>query len=382
MHDSRSLGLTPKEATVLIVEDQPEQIDTIKSTLAEMFTVKIATSGELAIDIATRFPVDLILLDIILPGIDGFEVCRRLKSMENTRDIPIIFLTVKDSYKDESLGLSLGAQDFIRKPSNPDVVLSRSINTVALFRANRRLAKNNTKLNAYLRIREDMEHISRHDLKGPLQGIISVPDLLLESERLDQEERQLVKLLQKSGYSMLQMINRSLDLLKMELGTYALQAETFDLLEVIERVVGDVGVLMAQKTINIRVVNLNAETNNIEPCSVYGDRMLCYSLFHNLIKNAIEAAPTNDQITVQLINVGTDVSITLTNSGEVPEEIRDTFFDKYSTHGKKQGTGVGTYSARLAATIQNGSLQLDTSKLGKTSLIMVLPRFPKSRGSC
>ncbi|MGN7613213.1 response regulator [Magnetococcales bacterium HHB-1] len=122
-------------ATILIVDDQPESIDIIKRVLEKDFTIKIATRGELALRIAESNAIDLILLDIIMPGMDGFEVCRRLKANKVTQAIPVMFLTSKDSYEDEVAGLQMGAIDFIRKPFNPVVLLARSKHVIALFNA-------------------------------------------------------------------------------------------------------------------------------------------------------------------------------------------------------------------------------------------------------
>lgn len=134
------------EATILLVDDQPENIDVIKAALDDHFSVRVATRGEVALRIAARGGIDLILLDVMMPGLDGFETCRRLKSAVNTRNIPVVFLTSKDTLEDEVLGLKLGAVDFIRKPSHPMVVLTRCMNTLALFEARRRFKVQNRQL--------------------------------------------------------------------------------------------------------------------------------------------------------------------------------------------------------------------------------------------
>lgn len=103
--------------TILLVDDTPANIKVLNTALKEQYQTKIATNGEKALQIANRDPApDLILLDIMMPKMDGFEVCKRLKSSEVTKDIPIVFLSGKDSAADRSKGLSLGAIDFIEKP--------------------------------------------------------------------------------------------------------------------------------------------------------------------------------------------------------------------------------------------------------------------------
>ena len=109
--------------TILLVDDAPANIKVLNTALKEKYQTKIATNGEKALQIAGRDPApDLILLDIMMPGMDGFEVCRQLKLNENTKNIPVIFLSAKDSPADRSKGLALGAVDFIEKPIDVSMV--------------------------------------------------------------------------------------------------------------------------------------------------------------------------------------------------------------------------------------------------------------------
>jgi diguanylate cyclase (GGDEF)-like protein len=111
--------------TVLAVDDCPENLDLIKNALEPHYHVKVALDGELALQVADTWQPDLILLDIMLGDIDGYEVCRRLKSSERSRNIPIIFLTSKSSETDEIRGFRTGCNDYITKPFSPSIVLTR-----------------------------------------------------------------------------------------------------------------------------------------------------------------------------------------------------------------------------------------------------------------
>ena len=114
--------------TLLIVDDTPANLTLLMGLLKDTYRVKVANNGQKAIELAISSPPDLILLDIMMPGIDGYEVCTQLKSIESTKNIPIIFLTAKVSPEDEEHGFNVGAADFIHKPLNPTVVMAR-INT-------------------------------------------------------------------------------------------------------------------------------------------------------------------------------------------------------------------------------------------------------------
>ena len=122
-------------ATVLVVDDTPENLTLMGSLLREHYLVKVANHGEKAIKIAqSGTPPDLILLDIMMPEVDGYEVCRRLKAAAATRDIPVIFLTARSDTDDERAGLALGAVDYITKPISPPILLAR-VNTHLALKA-------------------------------------------------------------------------------------------------------------------------------------------------------------------------------------------------------------------------------------------------------
>ncbi len=115
-----------KKPMILIVDDEPINVQVLTQSLKDLYHVKVTTSGTKALEIvSTEPPPDLILLDIIMPGIDGYEICRRLKSDERTRNSPVVFITVQDSVEDEMAGLGLGAVDYITKPFNLPIVQAR-----------------------------------------------------------------------------------------------------------------------------------------------------------------------------------------------------------------------------------------------------------------
>lgn len=119
--------------TLLVVDDTPDNLTLMTELLKPHYRVKVANNGEKALVIAKEERhLDLILLDIMMPGIDGYEVCKRLKSDEQTQDIPVIFLTARSEAADEELGLELGAVDYITKPINPAITLARVANHLTL----------------------------------------------------------------------------------------------------------------------------------------------------------------------------------------------------------------------------------------------------------
>lgn len=128
------------KSTILVVDDTPANLQLMSGLLQDEYKVKAATSGEKALKIAFTDPQpDLILLDIMMPEMDGYEVCKRLKADEKTNQIPIIFLTAKAETQDEALGLSLGAVDYITKPVSPPIAIARIKTHIELYRQKREL---------------------------------------------------------------------------------------------------------------------------------------------------------------------------------------------------------------------------------------------------
>lgn len=130
------------QATILAVDDAPENLQVLNAVLKDHYRVKVATSGERALALATGAePPDLILLDVMMPGMDGYEVCARLKDDPRTRDIPVLFVSARDEEEDEARGLALGAIDYIVKPIRPSIVQARVRNHLELKRNRDLLAR-------------------------------------------------------------------------------------------------------------------------------------------------------------------------------------------------------------------------------------------------
>ncbi|WP_075795563.1 response regulator [Massilia putida] len=133
--------------TILIVDDTPDNIMLLSRLLKDKYNTKVANNGSLALQIAQATPgLDLILLDVMMPGLDGYETCRQLKSNAVTADIPVIFLTAKNQVEDEAMGLSLGAVDYIAKPISPPILFARVATQLTLLEARRQLQAHNGNL--------------------------------------------------------------------------------------------------------------------------------------------------------------------------------------------------------------------------------------------
>ncbi|MBU2551944.1 MAG: response regulator [Proteobacteria bacterium] len=354
-------------ATILVVDDTEANVDLLVETLGDDYEVAVAMDGESALEYVAEGPPDLILLDVMMPGMDGYEVCRRLKDSEGTRDIPVIFVTAKTEVEDETRGFDLGAVDYITKPISPPVVRARVRTHLSLMMARQELAWQNEELREAARLRDDVDNIMRHDLKAPLNRIIGLPQLVLKDGALPPEHAAVIRQIEESGYQMLKMINLSLDLFKMERGTYRFDAVAVDLPRVVHRVAADNQGLAKVRDIALESRLEGRPIGPGESFFVQGEELLCYSMLGNLVKNAVEAAPSGSAVTVDILS-GERPGLWVRNPGVVPEGIRETFFDKYVTAGKSGGTGLGTYSARLMAETQGGDIRLETSEENGTAI--------------
>ncbi len=243
---------------------------------------------------------------------------------------------------------------------------------------NKELVNQNSLLSENIKLREEVERITRHDLKSPLTAVISLSELLLCDFDLVPELRDIITKISESGLTMLKMINQSLDLYKLERGRYALAPISMDVVMLIRKAIFDQGRLINSKSLRITYRADGREAPSDFQVHILGEELLCYSLFANLIINALEAAPAGSEI---LFSIHTQrpenpqlVLIEITNQGEVPVAIRSNFFDKYITSGKIGGTGLGTYSAMLIAKAHDGGLTLDTSVPGFTTLRVEFPK--------
>jgi PAS domain S-box-containing protein len=237
------------------------------------------------------------------------------------------------------------------------------------------LERQNEQLKQNVLLREEVERIGRHDLKTPLNSILAVPRLLRERHRLPAEDEELLGIVERAGHRILNLINLSLDLFRMEQGSYRFRPQPVDLAEVLRTVIDDLRSHAASKGVSFRLLLDGEEPDAEAGVHVLAEELLCYSMLANLLKNALEASPEQGVVTLALRR-GEMLELRIHNGGQVPEGVRQRFFEKYASSGKAQGTGLGAYSARLMARIQGGELSMQTSATDGTTLILRMRAAP------
>jgi two-component system sensor histidine kinase/response regulator len=359
--------------TVLIVDDTPDNLTLLGHILKEEYRVRLASSGAKALEICrSDDPPDLVLLDVMMPEMDGFEVAKRMREHPNSESTPVIFVTAMTSADARTKGMGLGAVDFITKPIDPELLKPRVRNFMRYVQMRKSMQADFDGMVETARLREQVEHITRHDIKGPLAGVMGLLHGMMADKDATHSQLEMFKLLEDTAMTIMNIVNMSSELLKIETGRFELRSEPVDLPAILRRVAELNRQAFSSKRVTI-TVGVDPSAANESPRAM-GESTLCYSLFQNLVKNACEAAPEDSAIDITLFDED-PLRIVVRNVGAVPAAIRERFFEKYVTAGKQGGTGLGTYSAKLLSEAQKGdiSLAVDDSS-NTTSITVTLPR--------
>ncbi|MDH5680711.1 MAG: PAS domain S-box protein, partial [Spirochaetota bacterium] len=224
------------------------------------------------------------------------------------------------------------------------------------------------------KLRADTERIVRHDIKNPLASIL-LSTYLLNKDLSDEKQLTRVDQIREGANYIKYLVDNSLDIFKMEEGSYVLRVEEFNLIQLLETKINELTNLLGKLSSDIIILLNGKPTDGKLEYPVQGEGIHLGNLFGNLIKNAIEASPEKSKITININGKHQDYhEITLHNQGLVPESIRDSFFERYSTSGKEKGTGLGTYSARLIARTHGGEIRFTSSENEGTRLVVTLPK--------
>ena len=221
-------------------------------------------------------------------------------------------------------------------------------------------------------LKEDVERITRHDMKTPLMAIISFPQIMKSQPNLTPQQVDFLDRIENAGYRLLNMINLSLDLYKMERKSYTLKAGAVDLLPIMRRIIAELDALCRSLKVQFHLTVRGRPVTDQDTFIIQGDELLCYTMLANLLKNALEASPAEDRVQVDLEENGAFI-VRIHNNGAIPQDIRSRFFEKYATAGKENGTGLGAYSAKLIAETHCGKITCETSEDDGTTITIRLP---------
>lgn len=366
-----------KRTTILIVDDGPDNQLILSSLFKDEYRVRVADNGKKALAICkSDDPPDLVLLDIMMPSMNGFEVAKRMRDDPVSEQIPIIFVTAINNDDVRLKGLELGAIDFVAKPINPDVLKPRVRNFLRYVELHKLVQKDYDLTQEVAQLKDDVKNIIRYDMKEPLAEVIGLIQVLSDDVSMDATQFEKLQAVEKMSLQMLDMINLSSELYKIESGIFQLNAQPIDIGSILRRITEVLRNSYAKKQLTITISYDKAAAKGV--AKTQGDAMLSYSLFNNLIKNACEMAPGGSTVAIGIANED-PVLITIQNKGTVPEDLRENFFDKFIPQEKPTGTRMGFYSAKLFTEAQNGKINLEV--LEKSNLTMVsvcLPQYEEA----
>jgi PAS domain S-box-containing protein len=225
----------------------------------------------------------------------------------------------------------------------------------------------------YEKLREDVQHMLRHDLKSPLLGIVGFAKLLLEDGSLSERQREWAGLIHESGLQMNHMLVNSQALLHMREGRYVVKPEPVDLRALLKSLAK-----RFEPTMRLKGVSLHLDVDQDGASMIAGEEQFLDDMLSNLIKNAVEASPEGRPVRVKVREQGQGMVIDIHNQGIIPTEIRDRFFEPYVTSGKPGGSGLGTHSAKLIAQAHQGEISFTSDEAVGTHVIVRLPLRPGS----
>ncbi len=364
-------------ALVLIVDDNLKNVQVIGGLLRGAgYRLNVAQSGEEALNSVARVIPDLIVLDVMMPGIDGFETCRRLQESEETRAIPVLFLTALTDEQDIMRAFEAGAVDYVAKPFRAGELLARVETHASMSQLRRERDRNLDDLNRAFdhieRLHREQDAYLRHELNNAIGPILGYADMLLGQMTVDPaRQRKWLAKIRQGATSMRDILTQLKQLQEFERGSAALNTRRMDLVSELTEICSELQVAFP----TLSALDLSV---NVERAIIDGDPTLLPGVFRNLIKNAVEhvADMESEDDRVVLVRLGQlngSWEVTIHNSGPpIPPERLKTFFDKFNST-KAGGTGLGTSYARLLTEAHGGRVLVESTEADGTTLMVQLP---------
>lgn len=353
---------------ILVVDDSPDNVFLIQTILEEEgYKISTAEDGPSALVLIEQSPPHLVLLDVMMPGMDGFEVTQRIRRNEQLPFIPILLITAYDQ-PSVAQGLDMGADDFIRKPVEVDELLAR-------VRSLLRLKHSVDERDQIARQREDFVSRLTHDLRTPLVAADRMLMLFQQGAlgELSATMQEAIITMARSNQNLLQMVNTLLEVYRFEADRKILSFTPVELQELLEEVVKELSPLAQEKRLSLQLlVEQSFDTK------VMGDRLELHRLFTNLIGNAIKFTDSgfvNIQLAPTTSELRSLLTVEVTDTGPgIPQAEQPTLFERFrqGSH-KRSGSGLGLYLSRRIVEAHQGTINVRSIPGEGSTFIVRLP---------
>lgn len=365
-----NMEINPSEYKILIVDDVMSNVLLLKVLLTnEKFAIATASNGRQALEQVEKENPDLVLLDVMMPDMSGFEVAQHLKSNPNTADIPIIFLTALNSTADIVKGFQVGANDFISKPFNKEELIIRVTHQISLVAAKRLILSKTEELQRTIAGRDKLYSVIAHDLRSPMGSIKMVLNMLilnLPSEKIGAEMYELLTMANQTTEDVFSLLDNLLKWTKSQIGKLNVVYQDVDLVEVTYGVIEIFSMVASLKKIRIREMKP-------EKMMVNADIDMLKTVVRNLLSNAIKFSKENSEVLVKMEEVDgmavvsvQDYGCGISEEGQKKLLHTDTHFSTFGTNNE-EGSGLGLLLCKDFV-VKNGGKLWFTSKEGEGSI--------------
>ncbi|MEG2121242.1 MAG: response regulator [Rikenellaceae bacterium] len=368
----------PEGYKILIVDDVISNVLLLKALLkSEKYKVITAENGLQALDLVKTEMPDLILLDVMMPGMSGFDVSKELKASPEYHEIPILFLTALNSHEDIVKGFQLGANDFITKPFNKNELLIRIRHQVSLIAAKRVIIKQTEELRSIIIGRDKLYSVIAHDLRGPLGSIKMVLNMLIEnlnSTTIGQDMFDVLCLANQTTEDTFALLDNLLKWTKSQIGRLNVVYQHSNLVDIIKDGIG-----VFQTAAELKGISIKFETT--EKCSVYADADMIKTIVRNILSNAVKFSNPNGEIMMTIDITDEHLAVvSITNFGAVIKEEDkgkllkpETHFSTFGT-GNEEGSGLGLLLCQDFVHKNGGKLWFDSSQEEGTTFRFSVPK--------
>ncbi|KAB8331979.1 hybrid sensor histidine kinase/response regulator [Scytonema tolypothrichoides VB-61278] len=361
---------------ILAVDDNPDNLILLETILeSEGYKVELVSNGRSALQQIAQAPPDLILLDVMMPEMDGYEVTRRIRQNREISYIPILLIT---AYHDASVveGLDAGADDFIRKPFDHEELLAR-------VRSMLRLKHSIDEQQKMARQREDFVSRLTHDLRTPLVAADRMLHLFHQEMfcAISPDMKEAIFAMIRSNQNLLEMVNNLLEVYRFEAGKKNLQLESWNMRQIVEEIVQELTPLVIEKGLTINIDSSNLDPQDETAGVVKGDRLELRRVIANLVGNAIKFTDTGS-VNIRVFETPVKpenktwviIEVQDTGFGIAPED-QATIFERFRQgKNKRAGSGLGLHLSQRIIESHKGKIDV-FSELGKGSVFTV--RLPK-----